>query len=308
MAQLRFESFLLDPARRELRRGEERLTLPPKVFDCIAYLAEHRERAVGRDELIAAVWGRTEVTDNLLDQIMLRARRALGDTEGERRVIRTVPRFGFSWVAPTSVVDGDSGSATAEAQETQAAFEPPSPSENDIPPAPIPPLAAPARRAPAYAIAALLLLLVVAGIAAWIVRAPPASAPANAASNLAMLLPVSVDADPRYAWARLGAMDLIADRLRGSGQPMLPSDNVIALLRGRGEKPVDAGAAQELARSTAASLVLGAEAQHASGYWRVTIRSLHGRDPPLLADGEARDLLEAARAAADRAARALGLT
>ncbi len=74
MPQLRFERFLLDPARRELRRDDELLNLPPKVFDCIAYLAEHRERAVGRDELIAAVWGRTEVADNLLDQIMLRAR------------------------------------------------------------------------------------------------------------------------------------------------------------------------------------------------------------------------------------------
>jgi len=89
-AKLRFGDFVLDPARRELRRAGEGVALPPKVFDCIAYLATHRERAVGRDELIASVWGRAEITDNLLDQVMLRARRALGDTGEERRVIRTL--------------------------------------------------------------------------------------------------------------------------------------------------------------------------------------------------------------------------
>ena len=77
------------------------------MFGCIAYLAEHRNRAVGRrDELIAAVWGRTEVTDNLLDSDhAARSAPLSGDVDGERRMIRTVPRFGFSWVAPTTLVE-----------------------------------------------------------------------------------------------------------------------------------------------------------------------------------------------------------
>lgn len=310
MRQLRFEQFVLDPARRELRRGDELLTLPPKVFDCIAYLAEHRERAVGRDELIAAVWGRTEVTDNLLDQIMLRARRTLGDTEGERRLIRTVPRFGFSWVAPTTLVEDESTPAPSIV-ETEA------PTESALPSADAPASTAERARAPAprrvrkslSVAAALVLMTAAAGAALWISGlARREATPAKAATNLALLLPVTVDADARYGWARLGAMDLIADRLRGSGQPMLPSDNVIAMLRGHGSAPIDAAAAKDLAAATATGLVLDAEAHLSAGYWRVTIRSVHGRDPPLVAEGEARDVLEAASAAADRAARALGLT
>jgi DNA-binding winged helix-turn-helix (wHTH) protein/tetratricopeptide (TPR) repeat protein len=299
LPQLRFERFLLDPARRELRRDDELLNLPPKVFDCIAYLAEHRERAVGRDELIAAVWGRTEVADNLLDQIMLRARRALGDTDGERRVIRTVPRFGFSWVAPTvAVEDAADGPPTAETVVPDAPAA-----------APDEALARTPSRVRAYrwlAAAAMLLLLAGAGVAIRYTTMSRTAPATGASARLGLLLPVTIEGEARYA--RLGAMDLIADRLRGSGQPMLPSDNVIALLRGRGDAPVDGAAAQELAQSTAAGLVLDAQAQQSGGYWRVSVRSLHGRDPPLLAEGEARDLLEAARAAADRTARALGLT
>jgi DNA-binding winged helix-turn-helix (wHTH) protein/tetratricopeptide (TPR) repeat protein len=308
LPQLRFDRFLLDPARRELRRDDELLNLPPKVFDCIAYLAEHRERAVGRDELIAAVWGRTEVADNLLDQIMLRARRALGDTDGERRVIRTVPRFGFSWVAPTVVIeDAAPGSAPPDVAMPSPAPEPAPPPEADA--AAMPPAARPRRRR-WLAVAAALVAFAVIGAALRWSTIVTRDAPTGASNRLGLLLPVTIEGEARYAWARLGAMDLIADRLRGSGQPMLPSDNVIALLRGRGgdAAPADATVAQELARATAAGLVLDARAQQSGGYWRVSVRSLHGREPPLLVEGEARDLLEAARAAADRAARALGLT
>jgi len=305
LRQFQFDEFRLDPARRELWRGDERLALPPKAFDCIAYLVEHRTRAVGRDELIAAVWGRSEVSDNLLDQVMLRARRTLGDTDEARRMIRTVPRFGYAWVAATTVVEEDdrvpaaapSIAAAAESLPVESAAAP-----------------APARRprwpfALALGIAAALLL---AGALLWKSSAPPrASGSASqrtTQARLALLLPVAIEADAKYAWARLGAMELIADRLRGAGQAMVPSDNVIALARDlRGTSP-DARELQGIADASAAGLVLQAKASLSAGYWRVTIRSLRGRTPPLLAEGEARDLLEAAQAAADRAARMLGLT
>ena len=66
---------------------------------------EHRERAVGRDELIAAVWGRTETGDGTLGQTVLAARRALDDTGKEQHAIRTVFRFGYHWVAPVDIVE-----------------------------------------------------------------------------------------------------------------------------------------------------------------------------------------------------------
>lgn len=99
----RFADFQLDPAARELRHAGERVALPPKSLECLIYLVQQRERAVGRDELISAVWGRIDVSDALLAQTLLRARRAVGDTGNEQSAIRTVPRFGYQWVAPTQV-------------------------------------------------------------------------------------------------------------------------------------------------------------------------------------------------------------
>ena len=61
----RFGDFQIDLAARELYRAGLPVALPPKSFDCLGYLIAHRERAVGRDELISAVWGRVDVNDAL---------------------------------------------------------------------------------------------------------------------------------------------------------------------------------------------------------------------------------------------------
>src|SRR5579859_2525720 len=97
----RFFDYRLDPARRELLKGEVLVELSSRAFDCLVYLVQHRDRAVGRDELISAVWGRADVSDNMLSQTLLRVRRALGETNSEQSAIRTVTKFGYRWVAPT---------------------------------------------------------------------------------------------------------------------------------------------------------------------------------------------------------------
>jgi DNA-binding winged helix-turn-helix (wHTH) protein len=46
------------------------------------------------------VWGKADVTDAMLGQAVLKARRALDDDGRRQRFIRTVPRFGYEWIAP----------------------------------------------------------------------------------------------------------------------------------------------------------------------------------------------------------------
>lgn len=119
----RFRDLVLDPAARELTRDGEHVALPGRSLDCLIYLVSHRQRAVGRDELIAAVWGRTEVTDSLLAQTILRLRRALGDASSEGGAIRTVARFGYRWVEDT-VVEPATSDAGPGADEGHAAIAP----------------------------------------------------------------------------------------------------------------------------------------------------------------------------------------
>ncbi|HEX5122536.1 MAG TPA: transcriptional regulator, partial [Rhodanobacteraceae bacterium] len=152
--EYRFGDFRLAPAARELWQGDQLVALPPKSLDCVIYLVEHRERAVGRDELISAVWGRTAVSDDVLAQTLLRARRAVGDTGNDQRAIRTVPRFGYRWISPVE----------ERAPETQA----PSGAFAETPP----PTSA-KRRVPGLGLLALGIgLLLVAAVAIWTLRTP----------------------------------------------------------------------------------------------------------------------------------------
>src|SRR5688500_11380050 len=113
----RFGDFELDTRARELFQDGRPVALAVVAFDCLAYLIEHRDRPVGRDELISAVWGRTDVSESTLAHTIVRLRQVLGDNGNDQHSIRTVPRLGFRWIA-----DGEEESS--EAANTVAAEAP----------------------------------------------------------------------------------------------------------------------------------------------------------------------------------------
>ncbi len=69
-----------------------------KVLDCINHLLANRQRVVGYDELIIAVWAHENVTNHQLAQVVLAARRAIGDDGAAQRLIRTASGLGYQWV------------------------------------------------------------------------------------------------------------------------------------------------------------------------------------------------------------------
>jgi TolB-like protein len=93
-----FQDFTLDCHRREFRRGETLLALEPKVFDLLAYLVEHNDRVISRDELISAVWDGRIVSESALATCINAARSAVGDSGREQRLIKTLPRKGVRFV------------------------------------------------------------------------------------------------------------------------------------------------------------------------------------------------------------------
>lgn len=227
---LRFGDCRLDIATRELWRAGVRVDLPPTVFDCIAYLIERRERAVGRDELVAAVWGKAAISDTMLGKAILAARRAIGDTAEAQAYLRTVPRFGYHWV----------GAVHEDAAVAAPAEPPPAPPSPSLHP---PRTDAASRRDRRRFLAAAALLLVALIAAAALLRertAPaPSSATATDATSAAIaVLPAEVLAGADDDWLRLGMMELIAVRLRGAGLAVVSSDSVV-----RAIPPHSAGAA-----------------------------------------------------------------
>jgi TolB-like protein len=96
--QFVFGDCVLDPDRRELTRGSELVAVGPQVFDLLLHLVQNRERVVGRDNLLDAVWGGRIVSESTLTSHINAARRAIGDSGREQHLIRTVARKGFRFV------------------------------------------------------------------------------------------------------------------------------------------------------------------------------------------------------------------
>ena len=130
-----FGDCILDPDRREITRGTQIIATGPQVFDVLLYLVENRERVVSRDDLLDRVWNGRIVSESTLASHINAARKAIGDSGQEQRLIRTVARKGFRFVgdvreAPASNVPGaaKSGTATSEEDAVQVLVLPDKPS------------------------------------------------------------------------------------------------------------------------------------------------------------------------------------
>lgn len=99
---VRFGRFTLDAAGRSLRAGERAIPLSPKAFELLALLVRERPRAVSKAELHDRLWPDTFVGGTSLARVVGEVRRALGERPGEASHVRTVQRFGYSFVAAAS--------------------------------------------------------------------------------------------------------------------------------------------------------------------------------------------------------------
>ena len=286
----RFGDCSVDPAARELQRDGVLVVLSPKIFDCLAYLIEHRDRAVGRDELIAAVWGRADVTDALLGQAVLKARRAIGDTGEEQRAIRTVPRFGYRWIADVVAEDRADASTPGDAAvATEPVVATPVPEATPAStPAP-----APRHRSRIAVLVGGLVVAALFALAWWLHdRAPPAPR-AGPGTDVVAVLPVGIDADASWSWLRLGLMDLVAQHLRHAGLAVMPSDNIVAVV---GDRDGDAeAAARRLRDATGVQRWLDARARRDGDGWRTRL-VLHAEADVIEVEAPGADPVAATRA------------
>ena len=112
--QFVFADQILDVDRRELRRGREAIAVEPQVFDLLVYLLENRDRVVSKDDLIGSVWGGRIVSESTLTSRINAARKAVGDSGGEQRLIRTIPRKGLRFVGDVRIEQDAAAPVRAE--------------------------------------------------------------------------------------------------------------------------------------------------------------------------------------------------
>jgi len=124
---LGFGDHRLDIKRRELRRGTELIDLEPKVFDLLAFLVQHRDRVVSKDDLLQEVWGGRIVSESALTTRINAVRRVLGDDGTAQRLVRTFTRKGIRFVGEvTEMSDPAAPSASDPSSRTPMAADKPS--------------------------------------------------------------------------------------------------------------------------------------------------------------------------------------
>jgi TolB-like protein len=109
-----FEDYVIDSDRRELTRGAEPIAVGPKVFDLLLHLVRNREHVVSKDELLDAVWAGRIVSESTLTSHINAARKAIGDSGRNQRLLRTIARRGFRFVGDVSEIAGRSAAVSTE--------------------------------------------------------------------------------------------------------------------------------------------------------------------------------------------------
>ena len=105
----RFGTFAFDDRAGILTRSDRPVPLEPQPARALALLVARAGEVVTREELRAHIWGGdTHVDfDRGLAYCVGQLRAALGDSADNPRFIQTLPRRGFSFIAPVAAPDGD---------------------------------------------------------------------------------------------------------------------------------------------------------------------------------------------------------
>jgi TolB-like protein/DNA-binding winged helix-turn-helix (wHTH) protein len=163
----RFGRFVLDPARRTLSLADSPVSLTPKAFDVLLFLAQNPNRLVTKEELLQAVWGDTFVEEGNLTQYISHLRKALGDSSEDPHLIVTITRKGYRFAADVTVAeaaDTAKGAAvqapTAESSRADTQRARAGPADETVP-------KAPKHWQYAAALAAVIVILAAVGYVSW---------------------------------------------------------------------------------------------------------------------------------------------
>lgn len=178
--------------RHELCRGDEIRRVQPRLIALLGCLARAEGRTVSRDELLATVWQRRMVNDEVLSRAIADLRRALDDDARQAALIETVPKLGYRLCVPVRAMT-DVGVTAADAGAAVAR-------------APVPPSPTMARPAvsPWRALVRILLPLVVVALWwRWLAPVSSDAGPSLSPGDLVHARPLAGNADhsltPRFS-------------------------------------------------------------------------------------------------------------
>jgi eukaryotic-like serine/threonine-protein kinase len=256
----RFGLFQVDLTQGRLTRRGAPVRLQEQPFLVLAMLLEHPGELVTREDLRRRLWPQgTHVDfDGSLNAVLKRLRAALKDDPNQPRFIETVPKRGYRFIAPVTVVIDEQHTPGAGA----AAPAPPDAGTRELSGAILPPAAVqrPARRV-AILLGVLLVGVLLVGLGGsvalrrlgrgWSAGSTAAAMkPIPARQSIAVLGFQNASGNPEDAWLSTALSQMLSTELAAGDRLRIVSGEEIAALRVSSPWPQT----DTLARSTASRI------------------------------------------------------
>jgi DNA-binding winged helix-turn-helix (wHTH) protein/TolB-like protein/cytochrome c-type biogenesis protein CcmH/NrfG len=282
-----FGPFRLDPSKRVLLRQGAVVSLPPKVFDTLLVLVEHRGRVLEKDELMNRLWPDTIVEEGNLKVHISHLRKALGESASSHQYIVTIPGRGYRFVADVTEIRENevevvlererSGRIVVEEEEEENGRR--GEWENGRRGAQVSPrLLTPSPTHPfTHSLFRWLALLSIIGLGAaamylWALRPSKPSGPALTVKSIAVLPFKPLSAEESDVYLGLGMADTLITKLSSVRQLIVRPTSAVLKYAGPDYDPLAAGREQWV------DAVLEGTTQRAGDRIRVRVRLINVRD------------------------------
>jgi two-component system response regulator MprA len=93
---MRFADLSVDPATREVKRGDHAIELTTKEYELLEFFLRHPRQVLSRDQIMDRVWGdEASAESNVVDVHVMRLRQKL-EAAGGPRLLQTIRGAGYS--------------------------------------------------------------------------------------------------------------------------------------------------------------------------------------------------------------------
>ena len=214
------DDFELNLRAYELRRAGQMVKLEPTPFELLVFLVEQRGNLVGRQQIVERIWGKGVFldTDNGINGAIRKIRQVLDDDPENPRFIQTVTGKGYRFIAPAIESEETRGLHILEAPARHPAAEVP---------------ASVSRTNFKHILGLSLFIVIVAGLALWIVPALSRSKGVTAGSirSIAVLPLDNLSGDPSQDYFADAMTDELITDLAKVGALRVTSRTTVTLYK-----------------------------------------------------------------------------
>ena len=102
-----FGEFIFDDSQQTLLAvdSKQALSIEPKLLELLCLFIKKPNATISREEILECIWADSLVTDNAVNKMVGNLRKVLGDNAKSPRYIQTVPKRGYRFICPVTLLE-----------------------------------------------------------------------------------------------------------------------------------------------------------------------------------------------------------